>query len=741
MRVRAAQGSSLYTAGPVSDSNHGDMVSLDIAVLDRLGEHFAAGYFELPSASPMRRWSRAVRRRLEKRSLASYDGQLLYPSGPRILRSSKENRIVEPSYSFTWAVNLDALRSALLAADSEEAVALNRLGDAMRDLTKALSVWDSPHTVGGRGYTHSIPNYGRVLREGLEAHVARVEIGLEVAFSESDLDKIDFYVGLQDVLIGIRGWHSRIMAMLEDWASADPGQCRRRDALLGALRQVPFQPARSFYEAVVAYNFVFYLDDCDNLGRLDRELDPYYAPDQDSGAVTRAEALALLQAFTDNVCANDAWSAAIGGTLPDGRAAYNEVTRLCLEAVHHRHRPSYELGVRTDMPDDIWDAALDAVTTGCGQPAFYNDAGYCIGLREAHLGVRNEDVVLWNGGGCTETMIHGCSNVGSLDAGIHLPMILEETLRQHLPNVASFAGLLDRFKKDVAAVVVDITEGVSRMQKVKAELVPQPMRSLLVDDCIDHGVEFNAGGARYNWSVVNVAGLANVVDSLSAVRELVFEQNRLSGEQLLSMLARDFDGEETFRQRLRRCPRFGNDLAEVDDLAADIAAFVFEEFRRYAPWRGGRFLTSCIMFTTYAAEGAKVGATPDGRRAGEPLADSIGPVAGRDTHGPTAMINSVVRLPLQLAMGTPVLNIRFGKALLKSPEGRRAVRDLISSYFDRGGMQIQVTVVDRAVLEDALVHPEMYADLIVRVGGFSAYFNSLSPALQQAILDRTEHVL
>jgi formate C-acetyltransferase len=221
---------------------------------------------------------------------------------------------------------------------------------------------------------------------------------------------------------------------------------------------------------------------------------------------------------------------------------------------------------------------------------------------------------------------------------------------------------------------------------------------------------------------------------------MVFERQALSGADLLDVLAQDFEGHEALRQRLRRCPRFGNDLPAVDDLAAEIADYVFRAFRRHEPWRGGRFLPSCIMFTTYAAEGDKVGATPDGRRAGEPLADSIGPVAGRDHHGPTAMLRSVTRLPLHLAVGTPVLNIRFSQRLMTSGEGRRAVRDLIRTYFAMGGMQIQLSVVDRAVLEDAMIHPERHEDLIVRVGGFSAYFNTLSPALKAAILARTEHL-
>jgi pyruvate-formate lyase len=714
---------------------------VDSQVLADLGAWFAAGYFEEPAAEPMRRWSRAVRRRFEHREVSPYRGGLLYPRGALRGECATASRFVEPSYSYTWTFDRAAVHAAMLTATPEQVVVLQRLEEAMLTLEAHTAVWRSPHTVGGRGYTHSIPNYGRVLREGLDAYTGRIDANLALAQRVGDGERVSFYLGLLDVIAGVRAWHRHVLDMLALYDVSSPGDAAHREMLIGALHQVPFAPARSFYEACVAYNFVFYLDDCDNPGRLDRELAPYYQRDIEAGILTRERALALLREFTDNVAANDAWSAAIGGSWSDGSPAYNEVTRLCLEAVHHRHRPSYELGVRPDMPDDLWSAALDAVATGCGQPAFYNEVAYVNELLNVELGLSADDVVMWNGGGCTETMIHGCSNVGSLDAGIHLPLILEETLSRHLATASSFDALVRQFLAEVDVVVAEVTTGVDRLQEAKAALVPQPMRSLLIDDCIASGVEYNAGGARYNWSVVNVAGLANVADSLAAVREVVFEKQELSGSSLASALSRNFEGMEALRQRLGRCPRYGNDLPAVDALAAEIAEHVFRALRQRKPWRGGRFLPSCIMFTTYALEGARIGATPDGRRAGEPLADSIGPVAGRDRHGPTAMLRSVTRLPLRMALGTPVLNIRFAKALLASCDGRQAVRDLITTYFEMGGMQIQLSVVDREVLEAAILQPEQHEDLIVRVGGFSAYFNSLSPGLKQAILERTEHTV
>jgi len=177
----------------------------------------------------------------------------------------------------------------------------------------------------------------------------------------------------------------------------------------------------------------------------------------------------------------------------------------------------------------------------------------------------------------------------------------------------------------------------------------------------------------------------------------------------------------------------------VDQLACDVSAFVFKELGRHRPWRGGRFLPGTLMFTTYGSAGEYLMATPDGRPAGAPVADSSGPVQGRDRSGPTAMIKSVARLPHHLAPGTLVVNARFSKQLFESSETRAKLKDLIRTYFELGGMQIQINVVDQAVLRDALAHPEQHEDLIVRIGGYSEYFNRLSPALKVSVLERVEH--
>ena len=708
-------------------------------VLNNMHEFFASGYFEEPDASPVLRWSRAVRRRFENRKMLPYNGELLYPCGQTHIGG--ENVIVAPSYSFTYGYNEGALMDMLANATEDEQDTLLELQTSMRNLGAKLNVIRTPHTVGGRGYTHSVPNYGRVVREGLSEHARRIAENLAIAQQRNDTERIEFYVGLQDVLAGIERWHQHILEFLRHVPPDNPVAEERRKRLIAAYEQVPSQPARDFIEALVAYNFVYYLDDCDNPGRVDLELFPYYERDLAAGRITHDEAVGLTRCLWENSDINNGWSTGIGGTTPTGDPAYNDLTVVCLDAAHKIRRPNLQLHVRKDMPQEVWDAALDAIVTGCGLPALYNEEEYLRSLRDAHLGVREEDLGWHNGGGCTETMIHGLSNVGSLDAGINLPMILVQTFQEHLATAESYDELVAEYKKDVAQVVSGIADDVNADQEIKARLRPQPMRSLLIDDCIDNGREYNAGGARYNWSVVNVAGLANTIDSLAAVREVVFEKKEKTGAELLEILMKNYESEEGFRQRLAQCPRFGNDDERADEIARDISDFVFREFLRYAPWRGGKFLASCLMFVTYAGAGEPVAATPDGRLSGAPLADSAGPYQGRDKNGPTAMLKSVAAIPHYLAPGTLVVNARFTKDFFTTDEGRAKIQDLVRTYFDMGGMQLQINVIDQDVLRDAIAHPEQYEDLIIRIGGYSEYFNRLSPALKQTVLERTEHGL
>jgi formate C-acetyltransferase len=679
-------------------------------ILAELGEPFAGGFMELLGETPVRRWSRAVQRSLENASVPPYAGTYLYPGGP--VRVGGEDAILARNYSFTWSFNRGELTRRLESSTPEETSALEALLGEMNDVEGKLAQGHSAHRVGGHGYTHSIPNYGRVIREGLDSYEARVRNGL-AGLRDDESERRDFLLGMLDVLAGVRAWHGRLLAELQRVQFAPSEAEDRRMRLLQALRQVPFRPARTFYEGMVAYNLVFYLDRCDNPGRVDYELEPFYRRDAAEGVTGFAEAEAMLREFWRNVDVNSGWSTTIGGCDGQGRAAYGDLTLACLRAARGMRRPNLQLRIRQDMPDDVWEEALNTVSTGTGLPALHNEEEFLRSLREADLGIAEEDLAYMNGGGCTETMIHGRSNVGSLDAGINLPLVLVNTLQRVLPKAGSFADVWRAYQADLRQTVAGIVQHVNEDQKAKASWRPQPVRSLLIDDCIDRGVEFNAGGARYNWSVINIAGLGNVVDSLAAVREVVFERREISGAELAGILAANFAGQEALRQRLSRCPRFGNDQPAADELAHEVGEFVFREFLGHRAWRGGRFLGSCLMFVTYAQAGKGVGATPDGRLADAPLADSAGPVQGRDLHGPTACIKSLGAIPHRLAPGTLVVNTRFAKAHFQSPDGRAKLRALFRTYFDLGGMQMQVNVVDQELLRDAVAHPEEYPNLVV----------------------------
>ncbi len=650
----------------------------------KIDEPFAAAFFACPERSRFYRFAHAQRSFWESMPFPAYNGELLYPHGQKYLGGYG----VSPDYSFTFTVNQEILLGKGCAA--AELAALDQEVQLLFPQSRPV------HAVGGFIYTHSLPNYPRILSEGLDSYASRV----------SQLDEGDFRDGLLEIITGLRIYHERCIKQLEQ-AGAD-------QSLLTALKKVPFQPATSLYEAVLAWNFIYYADGCDNPGRLDAGLSPYHRGED----ITE-----LLRAFFKNVDQNNGWSSALG---PDCQP----LTLQCLRAVHGLRRPSLELRVTDETPTEIWEAACAALLTGCGQPAFYNERLYQEELARRFPHITAADRLRFNGGGCTETMLEGISNVGSLDAGINLLLIFSDYLADNLQQVPDFAsfynGLIQKTQQEVA-LTLDL---VNQHRRRRAEFRPQPVRSLLIDDCIDKGQDFNAGGARYYWSVINFAGLINVIDSLLAVKALVFDEKEYTGPEFLAALARQ---EDHFLRRLRACPCFGVDDSIADQLAARYAADVFASLEQDTPYLGGAFLPASIQFATYADAGKEIAATPDGRAAGEPLADSIGAVHGKDKKGPTALLNSAASLPQRQALGTPVLNIRLGKKLLSS-----CLPALVQGYFAQGGMQLQVSCLSRAELLAALADPARHENLIVRIGGYSEYFNRLSPTLQQTVLERTE---
>jgi pyruvate-formate lyase len=699
------------------------------------GEFFAFGWAEMPSSPIVCRFGRALRRQLENCALPTWDGGPLYPTGPYSIWM--QGAALSFSYSYPFCYQAAVWQTLIDTCQDEEVrQGLAELGQAFSAYPSVFAGMPREDCVGGNGYTHSILNYGRIVIDGFGRYVERISAGLATAAQTGDEGESHLFSALEDVMAGVRAYHARLLARLQD---NDP--CPARERLLAALQRVPWGPAADFYEGLVAVNFAFFLDGCDSLGRLDQVLGALYEEDLTAGRLTEIEGEDLVRCLWRNMDANTGWNVALGGTTAAGAPAYNRLTLAGLRAARGQRRPNLALKVRRDMPHEIWDAALDCLAGGGGLPALYNEEAYLSALKSARLVSDSADLVDFAFGGCTETMIHGLSNVGSLDGGLNLVHILAGTLRRTLAVAPDFESLLCTYEADTRARVARLAGAISRQQQVKADFHPQLIRTLFIDDCLERGVEYNAGGARYNWSVVNVCGLSNVVDSLAAVREVVYERGEISGAELLSALEADFRGFEVLRRRLARCPRFGNDHPAADELARRLSTFVFGEFARHKPWRGRAFLPGCLMFVCYADAGKGIMATPDGRSAGAPIADSAGPVAGRDRQGPTAMMRSIAALDMQAAPGTLVVNLRLNPDLFRTADQRANVQALIQTYFGSGNMQLQINVVDQAVLQAALDDPDAYANLLVRVGGYSEYWCRLTPELRRSILERTVYGL
>ncbi len=644
--------------------------------LIKLGEFSAAGLYEEPNRSLFYRKALGLRRFYETCAIPKHNGELLFPSG----------EASTPHYMSGLSVNFGNLD----ASDKELSVKIRN------DFYRYHSSVPKDHTVAGDMYTHSMPNYERILKEGILSYIPRIE----------KIKDVDLKDGLLHLISGIKTYIDRCVKYLEDIAADEK--------LFSALKKVPMNPCENIYEAVVAWNFVLYLDHCDNLGCVASGLYPYF----------RGEDITdLLRNLYDNLDANDGYSMALG-------TEYNELTLQCLEASKGKRRPMIELFVDENTPDEVWSKAFEVIRTANGQPAFYNPAVLLGGLQKKFTNISDEDIKKFCGGGCTEAMIAGYSNVGSLDAGINLPLILTDCITSELKNSAHFEDFYDRFIGAVNETVDIVTKEISNSQEQRALYNPLPMRTLLIDDCIDKGLDYNNGGARYKWSIINFAGMINVIDSMLTIRDLVFKNRVYTAKEFVNKLR---NNDRSFLTQVKNhSVHFGDDNPDANNFTNRISTDIFSTLDDKKPFLGNGFLPSSIQFNTAAEAGKGVDATPDGRDAGAPLCDSLSAVFGKDTKGPTALLNSVTSLNLDRALGVPVLNFNinhdFKDAILKS---------LILGYMKQGGIQMQITCISREMLEDAYRNPQKYKNLVVRVGGYSEYFYRLNDELKRMIIERT----
>ena len=656
-----------------------EIVSLFLSI----DEPYAAGLFRAPEKGWFYRHCCAYAEWFRSLNPASYEpGDLLYPRKNR--QWGGKTYAAYAQYAHTWMVRFD-----LLETKSKEAADLLR------------PVWEASHMPGG--WLHGSPGYTRIVREGLESYRTRI-----LKRPEGE----EFREGLLLLLDGIENYLARSIAYLRE--AGAPKE------LISAMERVPFAPARTYYEGLVAWNLIFYLDGCDNLGCIDAGLSPLY----------RGEDLThVIAQLFENIDAVDMWSCTLGPVC-------TPVTEQALRAADGRRRPLLELRVDENTPAHIWKLAAESLLKGNCNPSFYNDRGIHDMLRERFPAERmpDSDLRSFCGGGCTETNLEGLTRAGGTDDNVSLAYIFEQYLYENLERCATFDAFLDGLCERTVKETNEMLDRLAERYFYMAEYLPSPMRTLFFDDCIEKGLDYNAGGARYTWTMNSDSGLINVIDSLSAVRKLVYEEKRYAPKEFLALLRAEDEG---FYRALKSCPCFGTDDARTDALARDYTERVYRPYRDKKPvgFIDAFFLTE-HQFLRYDYEGKRVGPTPDGRHAGDPTCDSVAALRGKAVKGPTAMLRSASKLPQNMAEGISVLNLTVSSRVCADPVRFRA---LIEGYFRMGGIQVQVTVTSRELLDDAMAHPEKHADLVVRVGGYSEYFGRLSPALRRAVYERNVH--
>lgn len=614
------------------------------------------------------------------------------------------------------------------------------------------SIAEHRHTAGAMT-GHMTPDYPLILRKGLMGIRRDVRARLARAANDEEREFCRSAIAALDGAMKMARRYSKHARTLAEGASAG-----RREELLAiaeVCRRVPAWPARTFHEAAQVLWFIHLWiaqelgggHGCFCPGRVDQYLGPYYERDLKAGRLTRDEAYELLACLFLKYNEFDPYAVPqtlfVGGQHADGSDATNEVSLLCIEVSHGLQmlHPALCVSWHPKLPRRVMRKSVELMGTGIGFPAIFNDEAIVPGLMRD--GVRREDAVNYMAGSCVEISAVGRSNPwvasGYVNAGKALERAVQRVARQ---EGATWDDLLQAFKDDLAEAMKFNYEATAAHDRAWQRYVRYPFLSCLVSDCIERATDITRGGARYNNTMPELVGLANVVDGLLAIRWACYEQKAVSLKSLADILRRNWEGEEALRRLMStRPPHYGNDLPEPDRLWVELSEFWFSEARKYTNPRGGPYQPGFLCWIMHSILGEHTGATPDGRKAGEALADSVGPVQGHDTSGVTAMVRSAAKMDHSKFIGGIVTNVKFMPSMFKSAGDREKIVDLLEGYLAMGGFEVQVNVVSRETLVQAQEHPEKYANLIVRVAGYSDYFTRLSRSLQDEIIRRTEHVV
>lgn len=654
---------------------------------------------------------------------------------------------------------------------SLEDVLKKRYGAEIAEIAKVVKINQKDHAQG-----HICPDCYKWLELG--------PMGLrqeaQNASQKSSAEKKDFYRSVSIALGAVEHFMRRYADLLESMALEKKNESLSNELqeLAQICRNLASYPPKSFHEAVQSLWFLFVALQMESNassfspGRMDRYLYPFYEKDIKYGRLTKERALEITEClwlkFNEIVYMRNAHSAkyfagfpigfniALGGLDENGMATENELTYIFLKAQEEIGLPQPNLSVRLNKgtSDELLETSIKVVAKGSGMPQFFNDESVIKGLLA--LGISREDALDYAIVGCVELTTQG-NNLGWSDAAMfNLNKALELVLNHGvcllsgekigpdfggLDTYESFAALEEAFAKMIDFFVGKMIKACEMVEKAHMDILPSPFLSAVVADCIEQGIDVTCGGAHYNLSGIQMIQVANIADSLAALKQLVYEEKRFDGRMLLQALQNDFAEDDILRAvLLNKVGKYGNDIAWVDELGTKWAAYFRKSLDTYTNCRGGKYHTGMYTVSAHVPMGENVGAAPDGRYAGTPLADGgLSPVYGRDIKGPTAVLKSVSKLSNDLTTNGGLLNMKFLPEFFATAGGIKKFGQFLRAFVDLEIPHIQFNVLRREDLLAAQKDPEAYRSLTVRVAGYTAYFTELDGKLQDEIIARTSY--
>jgi formate C-acetyltransferase len=623
---------------------------------------------------------------------------------------------------------------------------------------------------------------GKIFRRGMLDVMAEIETAMGALDFTSDSeafakrDQLEAMAIAAHATIRFAERHAEMAAEIAA-VETDPKRRSELERISEVCRRVPARAPRDFWEALQAYWFVHLgviteLNGWDayNPGHLDQHLEPFYEKDIESGGLDREAAKELLECLwvkfnnhpappkvgvtaQESGTYTDFANINLGGVCRDGTDAVNEVSYLLLEVIDEMHllQPSNNIQLSRKNPDRFLRAALEVVRKGYGFPSLFNSDAVVEEL--VRQGKTLEDAREGGTSGCVETGAFG-KEAYILTGYFNLPKMLELALHDGVDprtgaqlgpksgdprGFSSFDDIFEAWHAQLRHFIDIKYRGNLVFERMFADWAQAPFLSVLTDDCVAKGRDYNAGGARYNTSYIQGVGIGSLTDSFSVLKHHVFDGGPLRMEDLIDAVDSDFEGHEVLRQRLlNKTPRYGNDDDRADELMVRSFGAFHDAVEGRPNLRGGEYHINMLPTTCHVYFGAVMGAMPDGRRAGLPLSEGISPVQGADRQGPTAVFKSAAKMD-HLSTGGTLLNMKFSPRLLEGSIGLDMLASLVRAYFSMDSHHVQFNVVTAKTLRAAQADPDSHRDLIVRVAGYSDYFCDVSRELQDEIIERTEH--